>query len=340
MARYLGNFITREDIRNTISEMAKRLHREEFANIVMFLTHLSKDPFILENILENAKMLFSNYLPIQLDNDIEFINALSDEIPEAILENKDIRKTREQKLKMQDRVEDIEQNHRSKEQDSVPELNENIEDLNFVVKLNLSIKTIEVIGQILKNYYGSLKATTKLALCEEAYSTGLRALKSFFSLIEENQNFLINAIVEAMEKKKAHDRIEIQGLSRRILFFFFCIMAHGFIKRISGSIGSENLSRTFKQLLEKNNTISTRLIDISVKLDYFSTFPFDDIKKIVKAVPKNGLQYTILQKLVLDYLYMFPTNYKEKQHICELVGISMETQRMIDHKSTQRKRDV
>lgn len=266
------------------------------------------------------------------------INALSDEIPEAILENKDIRKAREQKLKLKDHVEDLERNHRSEERDRVPELDEEIDDLDFIVKLNLSIKTVEVMGQILKNYYGSLKATTKLDLCGEAYATGLRALKSFFSLIEENQNFLINAITDAMNKRQLNDKIEVQKMSRKMLFLFFCIMAYGFIKRVSGAIGSENLSRTFTQLLERNNSISNRLIDIAIKLDYFCAFPFDDIGRLVKEVPKNGLQYTILQQLVLDYLYMFPTHYKEKQHICQLVGISMDTQRMIDQKSSERKR--
>lgn len=336
VARYLANSITKENIKHAISEMAKRLYIDENANIVMFLTHLSKDPFVLDNVLENAKNLFSDHLPIQLDGDIEIINSLSDEIPKVILENKDVRKTRTQKLELEDKIENIEQNQRDQEQNYLPELE--IDKLNFLEKLNLSFKTIEVMGQILKNYYGSLRAKIKFDLCEASYATGLRALKSFFSLIEEHQNFLVNLIIDDMNKKQLNDELEVQKISRRVLFIFVCMMAYSFVKRISMSIGSENLSTTFKQILEKNNSISNRLIDISIKLDFFSIFPFDDIKKLVKNIPKNGLQYAILQQFVLDYLYMFPTNYREKQQICQLVGISMETQRLIDQKSAERKR--
>ena len=39
VGRYLANHITDSKCREIVSKMCKRLHREEFANIIMFITH-------------------------------------------------------------------------------------------------------------------------------------------------------------------------------------------------------------------------------------------------------------------------------------------------------------
>jgi hypothetical protein len=148
-ARYLANNITTENIRKRIIEMSKRVYKVEFANIIMFLTHLSKDPFILEQILTNAKSLFSDVVPMTLETDIEVINSLSDDIPQLILEQKDVRKVRESHLEILDAVEMYE----TRDGKDIPD-DFNIEDdaaaksLDIVNALNLSIKTIEIIGQV------------------------------------------------------------------------------------------------------------------------------------------------------------------------------------------------
>ena len=111
-----------------------------------------------------------------------------------------------------------------------------------------------------------------------------------------------------------------------------------FIKKISGSIGSENLSPTFEAIREKNGETSVQLVDMSIKLDFFRDFPYADIKKLKSKLSGNILPDILLKRMTINYLYMFPTTYKEKQKICSTLGISMGTQRAIDISSTQKKR--
>src|SRR5439155_20323388 len=80
--------------RALVYEMAKRVHREEYANILIFLSYLSKDPMIIEAISTNARSLFSNSPPCDLDTSVEFLNKLQATTPQLMLGDGDPRENR------------------------------------------------------------------------------------------------------------------------------------------------------------------------------------------------------------------------------------------------------
>jgi len=197
------------------------------------------------------------------------------------------------------------------------------EDPNF----NLGLKSIEVMGQILKNHYGSLEMPEKIELGEEAYNVGLRSLRWMFDFISKNIDIAVDTIKSVLERDKVKGQIEIEEQSRRILFFLCHVLSYFFIERIALSMGSEHLSETLKQMHKKKDTIAYRLIDISIKLNIFNRFPHKEIEELLKTIKNKNLPYTILTKMVLDYLYMFPVEYMERQKICKRLGIKMDTQK-------------
>jgi hypothetical protein len=69
---------------------------------------------------------------------------------------------------------------------STPSYNEDIKELDIFGKINLSIKLMEIIGQIAKNYYGSLTKSDKSILLTETCSLSLRNLNLFIKLTKRN----------------------------------------------------------------------------------------------------------------------------------------------------------
>ena len=126
-------------------------------------------------------------------------------------------------------------------------------------------------------------------------------------MLGENTDHVVNEIRSYIEKKKLVDKNKIEDASKSLLFGLFNIISYSFIRKISGCIGSENLSETFKEVLNKNDIISVRLVDMSIKLDFFKAFPYGDISKLQKTLAENPLPLTILKRLVINHLYMFPT---------------------------------
>ena len=52
---------------------------------------------------------------------------------------------------------------------------------------------------------------------------------------------------------------------------------------------------------------------------------------------KSHLSHMVLQNLLIDHMYMFDIDYKDKTRICNTLNISMKDQRRIDATSKVKK---
>jgi hypothetical protein len=265
------------------------------------------------------------------------MNQLLGEVPKLVLEKTDVKTYRENKLQLQDAKEFSVKSDPDRTDLEIPDISEPLKQLDLIAELNAAFKTMEILGQILKNYSGSLEGPLKLELAEESYMLGLRALDPFYQLLRDNKENLIKWIKYSIGEEKPGEKEFTEAECRVILFALIGGLTYAFIKAVSSSVGSEHLSPTFKEILDKHDITSVNLIDISIKLDYYRRFPYDDLKRVKERVAGNILPYALLREMVRDYLYMFTTDYKEKQRICQLVGIPVVEQLMIDKKSTEKK---
>lgn len=333
VARYLSQKITIEEIRLIIKELAQKIYIEKYANILMFLTHLSKDSFIIEEIINQAKTIFNGILPSRLENEIDNLNSLIIDIPKLVYRDTDVKEYKEDELRIRDEIERTE-----KESAPASDTITNYNELDTFSKLNMAFKTLELIGQILKSYHGSIKGKEKYIYCEEAYSLGLRALNSFLSMIVEHTDALIKEIENIISKKGITKEEEKEKVARKFVFNLSTIVSFHFIKKISNSIGTYNLLETYAKVLNNNPAVAVKLIDISIKLDHLRSLPYIDIKNLQDEIYKNNkMSYSLLKALVINHLYKFKTDHRELQRICDLLNIPIKQQRSIKLKSGQKK---
>jgi hypothetical protein len=290
--------------------------------------------------------LFSDCVPIKFEKDVSIVYTLLEQIPKILLKNLDIKQNRDQRLAVKDETEPLGDREATKNTGTVPDIYEPPSQLNLAAKLNMTFKTLEVIGQILKNYHGSLKASTKTAVTEEAYLLGLRSLSPFFEALDKQRDGLIRQIQSNIEKQaslraekgRKLNEAKMESLAKRSLFAISTYVSFAFVEQIAVSLGSEHLSQSFKDVREKYTGTSFKLIDIAIKLNFFRAFPFSEIEQLGKDFENNDFAKMLLQMMVVDYLYMYPTDFKTKQRICSVTGITTDAQRIIDASSTQKLR--
>lgn len=310
----------------------------------MFLTHLSKDPFILNELFGYAQQIFADTIPATLDNEeVTAFNSLVGEVPKMVYQNIEVKKHREERLKMKDEID------RSKKEvatasstNPIPEAEGEVAEgedfeMDFADKLNLGFKMVEIIGQILKSYYGSIKADEKYILCEEAYMLGLRSLNSFLSILSSDIEAFSSHLQSIMAQRlsKEMDKAEFEKQVRRLLFSISCGISLQSIKRVSDSVGSVTLYETFKKISASHPTTAVKLIEISIRLDQSRTLPFNELKRLKTELESNLMAYSLLRGIVINHMYMFNASFKEKQQICDLLAISMKNQRSIELLSPQ-----
>lgn len=346
VANYLANNIRENNIQSIIQKLVKRVYRDENASIIMFLTHLSKDKFILNELMNSAKSMFSATIFTKLENDIEDINNLIKTLPQQVVEKTiNVSERRNEELELEDEIEAHEKergvSNRLTSGNNMHQLDENINTIDYFAKITLSMKTIDILGQMARAYWGELNGKEKFELVYETYVLGLRTLGSYFELIINNSQGIAEHLSSIISKKHIKDRFEIKKQAQEnasdFIFRLSFLATWGLTKRISSAIGTKELKNTFDKVLINNNFNSIKLIDLSIKLDYTSSIPFNDIKKYKKELHKNNICMIMLQNLALNYMYMFNTNYEDKAKICSLLGIKIIDQRKIDIESNQKK---
>lgn len=343
VAKYFTNHLNDDTIKTITTQMCKTVHLEEHANIIMFMTHLSKDQFILSEILNSAKEIFSEYEIAEIGQDVQKINQLVQNIPEQILDVvNDAKRFREDEFSEKDERELLEKEHDSDEVEY--EIDGNLDEIDLLSQMTLSFKTIEILGQLLKKYWGEMVGSQKEMFVLEAYRLGLRTLKFFFNLVLEDPEIIIDFLKRIISKKFIKDNElenvdpdKLKEAASQFLFGLCYLISFGTIKKIANSVGYEKLTTTFDKIDKEYQINSIRLINISINLD-FHGFDFKNIKEEKQKIEKNHLAYTILQNLVMDYLYMFDTTFKEKQQICDLLGIKIKEQHNIDKESKIKKK--
>jgi hypothetical protein len=115
-------------------------------------------------------------------------------------------------------------------------------------------------------------------------------------------------------------------------------ISFGSIYKTALSVGSEHLRDAISGVAEANDTDAYRLIELVVKLESQAGIPYKLIGQLKDRTKGNAFAYQILQRTVLNYLYMFKTKDAEKQKLCAELGISMEAQRAIDLRTKGTKR--
>lgn len=338
VSSYISNHLTENNIKQVVVDLTDKLYKSEYSNILMFMTHHTKDKFLLTELLGKARSIFSNIKPIKLQEDIKNINSLVEKMPEMVFESRSIDEYRDEENSYKDN-----KNSPPVEPDSSIEPQEEESEINIVSDMNTAFKSIEIIGQILKNNYGKIENSDITHLIEETILLGLRTLNVFFTIIEGNSEFVINqvnSIIAEIEKargKKLDNPKKIELLSKSTLFGLCSQISYSFIKKISDSIGTEYLNEILEKVYKNQDYNSVRLLRLAIKLDHYRGFPDSDLKKLKEELDGLHLPTQIMNRLVINHLYLYPTNHVQKDRILNLLNIPVKTQVRIDQTSQQKK---
>ena len=117
----------------------------------MYLTHLSKDQYIINELLSNSRELFAEYQPARLENDIDFINKMVEKLPPQVYEPIDVNQVKDDEHDNIEEMEKMEKDFDEQQDDRDYSIDEDITTMTMISKMIKAIKSIEIIGQVTKN---------------------------------------------------------------------------------------------------------------------------------------------------------------------------------------------
>ncbi len=305
LAKYLADHFHEKEIENVFGEIVQNIHREDYANTVIFLSHFSKNPIILDSVLGQLNSVFNKSACCDFSEDFKFLNVLDDRINIELF-HPEYTSPMEVRQKVNNIADDLDK--KFEEEDY---------SLDESSDFNKASKALQVAGQILRSYAGSLTTEKKIQLTKACYSLGMRSIKAFLDKLELGLNDIIEAFYENIKEGKSIPTEEkSKKMIKGFIYFLSQISVISFIKKVSSSVGSPILQLTFKELLEKENNLGNIFIDLSIKLDHYPSFPESVIKDLSEKLKKEPFNMAILKILTLTHFLMFEENIALRQKVC------------------------
>lgn len=332
LGKYMSDNLNDPKLVELVKHYCEHLYVRDYAHTILFLTHFSKEPFVIGNIETSLKGLFGDQQPIKLEEDAKHVNDLVDSTVKLIIQGGDVHERRAMVFEAQDEI--VNQGGMI---DGTEEESEG--DLDVIAKINALFKTTDILGQILKSYYGSIPRVRKEELLREIIEGPLRALGGFVNYIRENREALIHQVEGWLDKDIAEiPESKRNSVARRAVFSIVGLVAFWFLYRGSVAIASDHLKENLRHVVDTNSSLAFRLIQLGVRLEVPGELPIEEIEGIAQETKQNIFAHRLLQSLVGRHLYMFKTPEREKQRVCKILNIHISEARAIDVLTRKQKR--
>lgn len=317
VGKYLADGLNKGDgeIKETIDKFIGSLHVELHANIIICVCFHTDNSYLRDKLIEIANGLFQDIQKFDFSDDVSFIKDFKCELPTNVLEYEldDPEKERLRKMEADDRRE-TEKEERAKQDDS----SRDQEEANHSINFNYATKVITVLGQMLRSYAGQIKTEEQVQLAETCFGLSMRSLKFIVEFLDENSESIVKSLLESQGKASGAD----EALMKNILYFITQHVSISIVEKLSSSIGAEDLNLVFKQVMQKDGSISTSIIDYSIKLNYGSKIPIGEMKTLAANFEKKQFALDSLKLMMARYLRTNPLISAERQQIVSHLGLS------------------
>lgn len=325
LARYLASNIHNEKIMTIIQRLCAFLHINDYANTMIFLSHMSKDPRIFQLIIETVRKHFSEANEYNLENSPTILPkesikpshlTLSKETPENEMLNE---------LRSDD--EESRPNGLNEIVSADGDQEKEIEAKFALVQIaNSAHHSIRICGQLLRNFYGNMKGESQIEIIRECYGLCMRMISVLYDNLEEDKDNIANFITEIIQQR--YPKINYDDLDknvRRSLNSLVLNIAYGLIKHTARSLGLADLKPSYDKYINNNSdsiTVSHHILDIATRLECFiSDFPERDVKQTANMLDGKFIGREVLRVIVWEHFKLFKRDIQLRQRVCSILDI-------------------
>ncbi len=317
------SFANDQSTKKSIQKLLENLHREDCANIIIFITHHSKDDWVLDEIQLCLMDLFDEYPEARLEKEsLEFMIDFIKDIPDLVIEH---RKVEDERKRHDENLEAIDKDNKAR-----ADITKDLDTTDVLAKINRTFKGIEIIGQIIRNRHGSLGKDKLEQLAHQAYGVGLRFLKFFLKISDASKEEVVKLIEHSMKENPSITNEQLEKEARSIFLLLTYGAIYGVLRKVSMSIGSKEAEQIYRKIEEKQPSPAVKLINQAIYLQFNKTMDAKAIQSLANEFNKNPTCERILKEIVIQHIYMFPVKYKQKQQIAEILKLPVKGQLMFE----------
>lgn len=314
-----------------IQKLVDTIHLEKSSNIVLFLIHHSKDPWILEEILYSIMDIFPGEDAASLEKEsLHFLKDFIDKLPEIVMENRDAKQERLKEDQMQDELE-----RKEKEAEIIVREDSGAEDSDdgdlelFIKRVNKAFRVTEVCGQIIRNRFGSLERDSLEMVYEESLLVSLRFLNILLKSSEYMKEEVIRKINRILEQSPERSDSDIRREAESFYVSLNYLMILAVLNKASFSLGSSQGREIYLKVTGQQDTPASKLIQEIIELQFEKRLDFTKVEKLHNEFSDNPICDRLLKHIILRHCYMHDIGFRDRQKLADKLGIPLQLQRSV-----------
>lgn len=330
--RYLASRLADSNVQAYVRECCAHLYVRENANTILFLAHFAfHDKVFLECVVEAMNSPFRSLIPIEFQgNDTAPLAEFVRDLPKLTYTGEPPEIIRERSNQTRDAIDDG--------RDGLIDSKLDGAEHEFVPQLISVLKTVEILGQIIKNKMASVPRAKRVELLQLLMKGPLRVVNAFFDLFMQHKDLAEQMLIEQLAKKKALENDDQRRkLAGKVFAEMMQLISFGIIAKAVNSISSAALQEDIDAAAKVINSPAARLIAVGVRLDSPQDLSRHEIKNLLSEIKTDFIAARVLQMLTLRRLYMFRTTEQDKQWLDSQKILDMKTQQVVELKSRGKK---
>ncbi|MCD7955972.1 MAG: metallophosphoesterase [Lachnospiraceae bacterium] len=331
---FTGNYILKQLSPELKKQKAKMifsdLSKEINFNIALFLAYDKNIEYeIIPLILEVSKELLKEYKDFKYAKQKDLLEKLDYNINQKIEEifdipkNADIPKIQEEKALKQYEMTDLDLDETKFEKSE----SENQID-EMTLEFSKTIRIIEFLGDILKNYSSSIKRVPRKEMINLMYDSSLKLMGTLYNSLDG----MIDIIIKIIDEKAKEDNEEIVAKSQfkmkinSFLSRFWGAFVGVTISNLGYSLQSDRILEEIMDVVNEKNCTFFRMVSI----DYLirtqnGHLPVKSIEECIKGKNKiDAFSLGILSQNIAIYLKNYQYNPEDKKAVCELLNFNIK----------------
>ena len=150
--------------------------------------------------------------------------------------------------------------------------------------------------------------------------------------LDDRIRLISKQIAEKGKINLSAQRIEKEA--KKIIDQMLYSVIFSWLHEIVDSLGYDQLIETADDVNDENGSVVSKLINLYIHTWYTKKLNFQKISSIYKDLEddKNYQAIYILKDIVCRYIYMHPVDFKDKQRVGQLLGLSVKRQVAVQQK--------
>ena len=309
--------------------MSGRLYNEIYGNIIIFVCHFANNSDVIDDVLLNAYDTLTNYSGFDFTKTNPVFEEIKDSlealIPQTIASSDlDVSANKEKRLERMDEI-GLNDGQIIRGAETIDDdVTEKEKDLAAIVA---AFKTIEVLGEILQNYPIGIDGPKKIEIIDEIHKLGMRSVQAMINTMGYLEKELVEYLYARVSSDKKHiSKEDVVRATRRFINVLISGMARGMVHQVAVSLNSEHLLLAATKSLESDNSISSKLVLLDLKLNCLNHFSFGEVQSLKRELDATNELFAsrIVDSIVGQYLNFNRCDHSLRSRLCSLCGLSQQ----------------